>query len=109
MFKSVGLPKKVQDAADYSWQNNKAKPAELNIPIQSLGWGYHSSPKQRQKSAKEVMDLLDYCAKVKCKLIAEYRASSGWNDFGGECTSIKGSRAEIKKKMDFRGLILKII
>lgn len=69
VFKSVGLPKKVQDAADYSWQNNKAKPAELNIPIQSLGWGYHSSPKQRQKSAKEVMDLLDYCAKVNANLL----------------------------------------
>ena len=69
VFKSVGLPKKVQDAADYSWQNNKAKPAELNIPIQTLGWAYHSSSKQRQKSAKEVMDLLDYCAKVNANLL----------------------------------------
>lgn len=32
VFKSVGLPKKVQDAADFSWESNKEKPAELNIP-----------------------------------------------------------------------------
>ena len=37
VFKSVGLPKKVQDAADFSWESNKEKPAELNIPIQALG------------------------------------------------------------------------
>lgn len=69
VFKSVGLPKKVQDAADYSWQSNKEKPAELNIPIQTLGWAYYDNPKQRQKSAKEVMDLLDYCAKVNANLL----------------------------------------
>lgn len=69
VFKSVGLPKKVQDAADYSWQNNKEKPAELNIPIQTLGWAYHDNPKQRQKSTEEVMDLLGYCAKVNANLL----------------------------------------
>lgn len=69
VFKSVGLPKKVQDAADYSWQNNKEKPAELNIPIQTLGWAYHDNPKQRQKSTEEVMDLLNYCAKVNANLL----------------------------------------
>lgn len=69
MFKSAGLPKSVQDAAEYSWQSNKTKPAELNIPIQTLGWAYHSSPNQRQKSAKEVMDLLEYCAKVNANLL----------------------------------------
>lgn len=69
VFKSAGLPKKVQDAADYSWQNNKEKPAELNIPIQTLGWSYYSNPNQRQKSVKEVMDLLNYCAKVNANLL----------------------------------------
>lgn len=69
VFKSVGLPQKVQNAADYSWESNKEKPAELNIPIQTLGWAYHSSPKQRQKSKKEVWELLEYCAKVNANLL----------------------------------------
>ena len=69
VFKSAGLPKEVQDAADASWQNNKEKPAELNTPIQTLGWGYCNNPNQRQKSAKEVMDLLEYCAKVNANLL----------------------------------------
>ena len=60
VFKSVGLPKKVQDAADFSWESNKEKPAELNIPIQALGWAYHTSSRQRQKSAEEVMELLTH-------------------------------------------------
>ena len=63
------LPKEVQEAADRSWESNKAKPAELNIPIQTLGWSYHSTPRQRQKSAKEVMELLEYCAKVNANLL----------------------------------------
>ena len=66
-------PQQVQDAADHSWESNKGKPAELNIPIQTLGWAYHSSPRQRQKSKDEVMDLLNYCAKDKCKPAFEYR------------------------------------
>ena len=36
LFKGAGLPKSVQDAADMSWEKNKNKPAELNIPIQKL-------------------------------------------------------------------------
>ena len=38
VFKSAGLPQQVQDVADHSWESNKGKPAELNIPIQTLGW-----------------------------------------------------------------------
>ncbi len=59
----------MQDAADHSWESNKGKPAELNIPIQTLGWAYHSSPRQRQKSKDEVMDLLNYCAKINANLL----------------------------------------
>lgn len=69
VFKSARLSQKVQDAADSSWDNNKGKPAELNIPIQTLGWGYHSSPRQRQKSKEEVMDLLKHCAKMNANLL----------------------------------------
>lgn len=69
LFKSAGLSKKVQDAADHSWESNKQKPAELNIPIQTLGWSYHSSPRQRQKSKSEVLDLLNYCAKINANLL----------------------------------------
>lgn len=69
IFKRAGLPKEVQDAADYAWENNKGKPAELNIPIQTMGWSYHSSPKQRQKSKKEVLELLDICAKMNANLL----------------------------------------
>lgn len=69
IFKSVGLPKSVQDAADFSWQSNKSKPAELNIPIQTLGWSYIASPNQRQKNKKEVMSLLEYCAQVNANLL----------------------------------------
>lgn len=69
VFKSAGLPQQVQDAADHSWESNKGKPAELNIPIQTLGWAYHSSPRQRQKSKDEVMDLLNYCAKINANLL----------------------------------------
>ena len=69
VFKGVGLPKSVQDAADMSWEKNKNKPAELNIPIQKLGWGYVNSPNQKQKTTKEVMDLLNYCAKVNANLL----------------------------------------
>lgn len=69
VFKSVGLPKKVQDAADFSWESNKEKPAELNIPIQALGWAYHTSSRQRQKSAEEVMELLRYCADMNANLL----------------------------------------
>lgn len=38
VFKNAGLPESVQLAADASWEKNKEKPAELNIPIQTLGW-----------------------------------------------------------------------
>lgn len=69
VFKSAGLSTKVQEAADRSWELNKNKLAELNIPIQTIGWGYHSSPKQRQKSTEEVMDLLKYCADIKANLL----------------------------------------
>ena len=69
VFKSVGLSEKVQKAADHSWNSNKNKPAELNIPIQSIGWGYYDSPEQHQKSTTEVWDLLEYCAKIKANLL----------------------------------------
>lgn len=108
VFKSVGLPKKVQDAADYSWQNNKAKPAELNIPIQTLGWAYHSSSKQRQKSAKEVMDLLDYCAKVNANLLLNIGPRPDGSILEENVRVLKEVGRKLKK-MDFHGLILKII
>lgn len=69
VFKSAGLPQKVQDAADHSWESNKMKPAELNIPIQTLGWSYITNPKQRQKSTTEILDLLEYCAKMNANLL----------------------------------------
>lgn len=69
LFKNAGLPKSVQDAADRSWENNKDKPAELNIPIQTMAWGYMESPRQRQKSADEVWDLLEDCANMKANLL----------------------------------------
>lgn len=69
VFKNAGLPKKTQDTADLSWENNKGKPAELNIPIQRLGWAYYSSSQQRQKSVKEVMDLLRHCADMNANLL----------------------------------------
>lgn len=69
IFKSVGLPKEVQDAADRAWENNKNKPAELNIPIQTMGWSYFNSPKQRQKSTEEVLELLNTCAKMNANLL----------------------------------------
>lgn len=34
-----------------------------------MGWSYHSSPKQRQKSKKEVLELLDICAKMNANLL----------------------------------------
>lgn len=69
VFKSAGLPQSVQNAADISWEKNKNKPAELNIPIQTLGWAYHSSPRQRQKTKEEVLDLLNNCAKMNANLL----------------------------------------
>lgn len=69
VFKAAGLPKKVQDAADLSWQNNKDKPAKLNIPIQTLGWACNSSPRQRQRSAEEVMELLRHCVNMNANLL----------------------------------------
>lgn len=69
LFKNAGLPQVVQDAADHSWENNKAKPAELNIPIQKLAWGYLESPRQRQKSKEEVWGLLEDCAKMNANLL----------------------------------------
>ena len=69
IFKSAGLPKEVQDAADRAWENNKNKPAELNIPIQTMGWSYFNSPRQRQKSTKEVLELLNTCAKMNANLL----------------------------------------
>lgn len=69
VFKGAGLPQSVQDAADRAWENNKGKPAELNIPIQTLGWSYTTNPRQRQKSAKEVIQLLDICAKMNANLL----------------------------------------
>lgn len=69
LFKSAGLPKSVQDAADAAWLKNMNKPAELNIPIQTMGWGYVENPKQRQKNEKEVWDLLEYCAKINANLL----------------------------------------
>lgn len=67
VFKSVGLPQKVQDAADRSWESNKEKPAELNTPIQNLGWGYHKNAKQ--KGTEEVWSLLEYCATANANLL----------------------------------------
>ena len=69
IFKSAGLPKEVQDAADRAWENNKNKPAELNIPIQTMGWSYFNSPRQRQKSTEEVLELLNTCAKMNANLL----------------------------------------
>ena len=69
LFKNAGLPQKVQDAADRSWENNKGKPAELNIPIQKLAWGYYESPKQHQKTPAEVWELLEKCAQWKANLL----------------------------------------
>lgn len=69
VFKNAGLPKSVQDAADHAWENNKGKPAELNIPIQTMGWSYYPNPKQRQKSKREVLELLDICAKMNANLL----------------------------------------
>lgn len=62
LFKNAGLPQSVQDAADRSWESNKGKLAELNIPIQRLCWGYMESPKQHQKTPDEVWELLEKCA-----------------------------------------------
>ena len=69
LFKNAGLPQSVQDAADRSWKSNMDKPAELNIPIQTMGWGYLESPRQRQKSKEEVLELLDNCAKMNANLL----------------------------------------
>ena len=41
----------------------------MNIPIQALGWAYHTSSRQRQKSAEEVMELLRYCADMNANLL----------------------------------------
>lgn len=69
LFKNAGLPQSVQDAADRSWEKNMKKPAELNIPIQTIGWGYHDNPKQHQKDVNEVWDLLEYCALINANLL----------------------------------------
>lgn len=69
LFKSAGLPKSVQEAADRSWESNMDKPAELNIPIQTMAWGYYESEKQHQKTPDEVWDLLEDCAKMKANLL----------------------------------------
>lgn len=69
LFKNAGLPESVQKAADYSWESNKNKPAELNIPIQTMAWGYYESPKQRQKTKDEVLGLLDDCARMNANLL----------------------------------------
>jgi len=69
LFKNSGLPKSVQDAADHSWESNKAKPAELNIPIQTMAWGYLESPRQRQKTKDEVWKLLEDCAQMNANLL----------------------------------------
>ena len=34
-----------------------------------LGWAYHTSSRQRQKSAEEVMELLRYCADMNANLL----------------------------------------
>ena len=59
----------VQDAADRAWESNRGKPAELNIPIQTMGWSYFTSPRQRQKSKEEVLELLNTCAKMNANLL----------------------------------------
>ena len=69
LFKNAGLPQSVQDAADHSWESNMGKPAELNIPIQKLGWGYMESPRQHQKTQEEVWDLLEQCALMNSNLL----------------------------------------
>lgn len=69
IFKSAGLPQAVQDAADRAWESNRGKPAELNIPIQTLGWSYHTDPRQRQKTKDEVMELLEHCAQMNANLL----------------------------------------
>lgn len=69
IFKNAGLPQEVQDAADKAWESNQTKPAELNIPIQTLGWSYITDPKQRQKSVKEVLELLEHCARMNANLL----------------------------------------
>lgn len=69
LFKNAGLPQSVQDAADESWYKNMNKPAELNIPIQTIGWAYHDNPKQHQKNEEEVWQLLEYCAQINANLL----------------------------------------
>lgn len=69
VFKSAGLPQAVQDAADRAWESNREKPAELNIPIQTLGWSYHTDPRQHQKTKAEVMELLEHCARMNANLL----------------------------------------
>ena len=68
-FKKAGLPQIVQDAADKSWESNKTKPAELNIPIQRIGWGYYVSERQKQKNTKAVLNLLNHCARMNANLL----------------------------------------
>ena len=34
-----------------------------------MGWSYTTNPRQRQKSAKEVIQLLDICAKMNANLL----------------------------------------
>jgi len=67
MFKKIGLPAKIYESADSSWAKNKTKPAELNTPIQTVGWAYNKNAKQR--SAGYVLDLLRYCASVNANLL----------------------------------------
>ena len=69
LFKGAGLPKSVQDAADRSWKSNMSKPAELNIPIQTMAWGYYESPRQHQRTKEEVLELLENCAKMNANLL----------------------------------------
>lgn len=69
LFKNAGLPQSVQDAADYSWDSNMDKPAELNIPTQKLCWGYMESPRQHQKNQEEVWTLLEQCALMNSNLL----------------------------------------
>lgn len=69
VFKNAGLPQAVQDAADRAWESNCDKPAELNIPIQTLGWSYHTDPSQHQKTKDEVLELLEHCARMNANLL----------------------------------------
>ncbi len=55
--------------AEAAWQKNKVKTAELCTTMQSINWGYYESPKQKHKTAEEVMALLKTAADNNANLL----------------------------------------